>query len=174
MVGDAQEIYHRRLPVTEALDRIETYYKPYHQALRRLMSKTHRRFGVALLVDCHSMPSGPIRDESVRADFVLGDRYGTSCAPLLTETLEHELAQRGYVVVRNKPYAGGYITEHYGNPAAGLHAVQIEINRGLYMEEATYSRGANFYQVRADLDAVSRRLMEVVGEELAMPRAAAE
>lgn len=174
VVGDAQEIYPRRLPVAEALDRIETYYKPYHQALRRLMSKTHRRFGAALLVDCHSMPSGPIRDESVRADFVLGDRYATSCAPLLTETLETELTQRGYAVVRNKPYAGGYITEHYGNPAAGLHAVQIEINRGLYMEEATYSRGANFYQVRSDLEAVSRRLMEVVGEELAVPRAAAE
>ncbi|MEP9377509.1 N-formylglutamate amidohydrolase [Aquabacter sp. CN5-332] len=174
VVGDSQEIYQRRLSVAEALERIETYYKPYHQALRRLITRTHRRFGVAILVDCHSMPSGPMREDGARADIVLGDRYATSCAPVITDILERELVARGYAVVRNKPYAGGYITEHYGNPSAGLHAVQIEINRGLYMEEAVYERGADFYRVRADLAEVAARLLEVTAEELAPPRAAAE
>lgn len=174
VVGDSQEIYQRRLPVSEALDRIEAYYKPYHQALRRLITRTHRQFGLAVLVDCHSMPSGPGRDDSARADFVIGDRYATSCAGILTDTLDRALTDRGYVVVRNKPYAGGYITEHYGNPAAGLHAVQIEINRGLYMDEASYQRGPDFYRVRADLQAVSRHLMDVAEQALPATRAAAE
>ncbi len=174
VVGDSQEIYQRRLSVAEALERIETFYKPYHQALRRLMTRTHRTFGVAILVDCHSMPSAPLRDDGARADIVLGDRYATSCAPVITDILERELVARGYAVVRNKPYAGGYITEHYGNPSAGLHAVQIEINRGLYMQEATYERNADFYRVRADLAEVAGRLVATAAEELAPPRAAAE
>jgi len=174
VVGEAQEIYQRRLTVAEALERIETYYKPYHQALRRLISRTHRSFGVAVLVDCHSMPSGPVREEGARADFVLGDRYATSCAPFITDLVERELTARGYVVVRNKPYAGGYITEHYGNPAAGLHAIQIEINRGLYMDEASYARGPGFARVRGDLFAVACRLMELMADQLAPRRAAAE
>lgn len=174
VVGDAQEIYQRRLTVTEALERIEAYYKPYHQALRRLLVRAQRRFGMAVLVDCHSMPSGPMREEGARADIVLGDRYGTSCAPAIPDLLERALAARGYQVVRNKPYAGGYITEHYGNPAGGLHAVQIEINRGLYMHEATYERAADFYQVRRDLAEVMAQLMELGTDALQPPRAAAE
>ncbi len=174
VVGDSQEIYLKRLTVAEALERIETFYKPYHQTLRRMISRTHRLFGTAVLVDCHSMPSGPVREDMPRADFVLGDRYGTSCAAVVAELLEQELRARGYVVVRNKPYAGGYITEHYGNPSAGLHAVQVEINRGLYMDEASYQRGPNFYKVRADLAAVAGRLFDLGVTELAPPRAAAE
>lgn len=174
VVGDAQEIYPRRLPVVEALDRIEAYYKPYHQALRRLIARTQRRFGVAVLVDCHSMPSGSPRDDAVRSDFVLGDRYGTSCSEAIVAALEAELQRLGYKVVRNKPYAGGYITEHYGNPSAGLHAVQIEVNRGLYMEEAAYARGAEFERVRADMAEVVQRLFSTVADTLEPPRAAAE
>ncbi|MFG1420841.1 N-formylglutamate amidohydrolase [Roseixanthobacter liquoris] len=173
VVGEAQDIYFRRLTVSEGLERIETFYKPYHQALRRLITRTHRSFGAVVLVDCHSMPSGPGREEGARADIVLGDRYATSCAGFITDALEQELAGRGYVVVRNKPYAGGYITEHYGNPAAGLHAVQIEINRGLYMDEANYQRGADFYRVRADLCAAMAGLVARTAEALTAPRAAA-
>ncbi len=174
IVGDSQEIYLKRLTVAEAMERIETFYKPYHQALRRLIARTHRTFGTAVLVDCHSMPSGPAREDMPRADMVLGDRYGTSCSALVADLLEQELTARGYVVVRNKPYAGGYITEHYGNPAAGLHAVQVEINRGLYMDEARYARGPDFERVRADLAAVAGRLFDLGTSELAPPRAAAE
>lgn len=174
VVGDAQEIYPRRLAVSEALERIEAYYKPYHQALRRLIARTQRRWGLAVLVDCHSMPSTSTRDDAMRADFILGDRYGTSCSETVTEALERELVRLGYRVARNKPYAGGYITEHYGNPAAGLHAVQIEINRGLYMDEAAYARGAGFERVRSDIAELVPRLFAAVADAVAPPRAAAE
>jgi N-formylglutamate amidohydrolase len=152
VVGDAREIYDRRLPVDEALRRIELYYKPYHRALRRLVLQAQSTFGLAVLLDCHSMPSNAGgREERPRADMVLGDRYGTSCAPAVTDVIEESLRAMGYAVLRNKPYAGGFITEHYGDPAAGLHAVQIEINRALYMEEREYRKSDRFEVVRADL-----------------------
>ena len=126
VVGDAQEIYHQRIPVDDALRRIEGLYKPYHRALRRLVTRVHRDFGTAILVDCHSMPSlAGSRDERPRADIVLGDRYGTSCVAGVTDVVETTLHDLGYSVSRNKPYAGGFITEHYGNPPAGLHAIQL-------------------------------------------------
>ncbi len=155
VVGDAQEIYDQRIPVDDALRRIEGLYKPYHRALRRLVTRVHREFGAAVLVDCHSMPSaaGP-KDERPRADIVIGDRYGTSCVGAVTDTIEQVLRGRGYSVSRNKPYAGGFITEHYGNPAAGLHSVQLEINRGLYMDERRFERSATFASVAADLEIV--------------------
>ncbi|MFS8035593.1 N-formylglutamate amidohydrolase [Xanthobacter sp. AM11] len=174
VVGDAQEIYPRRLSVNEALERIEAYYKPYHQALRRTIARIQRQWGHCVLVDCHSMPSTSTRDDAVRADFVIGDRYGTSCSEIVTEAIEAALTARGYRVVRNKPYAGGYITEHYGNPSAGLHAVQIELNRGLYMDERAYERSVGFAQVRADLAGILPALFSAVAVGLAPPRAAAE
>src|SRR5262249_41298677 len=134
VVGDAQEIYDQRISVDDALRRIENLYKPYHRALRRLFTRVHPHFRAATLVGCHSMPSSTGgKDEGPRADVVLGDRYGTSCVAVVSETIETTLRQMGYAVSRNKPYAGGFITEHYGNPAAGLHAIQLEINRALYM-----------------------------------------
>src|SRR5216683_337287 len=107
------EILDQRIPVDEALRRIEGLYKPYHRALRKLMTRIHREFGTAVLVDCHSMPSaaGP-KDERPRADIVIGDRYGTSCLGVIADTIEATLRERGYSVSRNKPYAGGFITEH--------------------------------------------------------------
>lgn len=174
VVGDAQEIYPRRLTVNEALERIETFYKPYHQALRRLVSRIQRQWGIAVLVDCHSMPSTSAREDIARADFVIGDRYGTSCSQVVTDAIEQALTSRGYRVVRNKPYAGGYITEHYGNPAAGLHAVQIELNRSLYMDEAAYERNRGFERVRGDLRGILPELFAAVSDGLAPARAAAE
>ncbi len=175
VVGDAQEIYDRRIPVDDALSRIESLYKPYHRALRRLFSRLHRDFGAAVLVDCHSMPSSAgHRDERPRPEFVLGDRYGTSCVGAVSETVEHTLRALGYGVSRNKPYAGGFITEHYGNPAAGLHAIQLEINRALYMDEKRYQRSANFARLAADLETLAERLGEIPLEELRPYRAAAE
>jgi N-formylglutamate deformylase len=175
VVGDAQEIYDQRIPVDDALRRIEGLYKPYHRLLRRLMTKIHREFGAAVLVDCHSMPStaGP-KDERPRADVVIGDRYGTSCVGIVAEVIEHALRQRGYIVSRNKPYAGGFITEHYGNPAAGLHTVQLEVNRALYMDERRFERGANFAIVARDLEAVADALQDIERQELRPYRAAAE
>ena len=175
VVGDAQEIYDQRIPVDDALARIESLYKPYHRALRRLFGRLHREFGAAVLIDCHSMPSSAgHKDERPRPEFVLGDRYGTSCVGVVSETVERTLRGLGYGVSRNKPYAGGFITEHYGNPAAGLHAIQLEINRALYMDERRYERSENFPRLAADLETLAARLGEIRLEELRPYRAAAE
>jgi N-formylglutamate amidohydrolase len=159
VVGDAREIYPRRIPVSEALSRIEQFYKPYHRILRRLVTRAQKTYGFGLLLDCHSMPSNAGgRDERPRADIVLGDRYGTSCSAEITEMIERTLRAQGYIVLRNKPYAGGFITEHYGDPGAGLHALQIEVNRALYMDENRYEKTAGFAKLKHDLG----RMIEAV------------
>jgi N-formylglutamate deformylase len=176
VVGDAQEIYDRRISVNDALRRIESLYKPYHRTLRRLFTRVHREYGAATLIDCHSMPSatGGGRDDRPRADVVLGDRYGTSCAPAISETIEGALRQMGLVVSRNKPYAGGFITEHYGNAAAGLHTIQLEINRGLYMDERRFERSAEFDRLAGKLAELADLVATIPAEELRPYRAAAE
>src|SRR6204780_608221 len=175
VVGDAQEIYDQRISVAEALQRIDELYKPYHRALRRVFLRLHREFGAAVLVDCHSMPSATgAKDERPRADLVLGGRYGTSCVPVIAETIEATMREFGYVVSRNKPYAGGFITEHYGNPTAGLHAVQLEINRSLYMDDPRSQGAASFARLASEFEILADRLAEMPLEELRPYRAAAE
>ena len=160
VVGEAQEIYANRLPVQEALDRVTRLYEPYHAALRFLLARAHRMFGIAVLIDCHSMPSSPHHAPGTamvagarlgRPDIVIGDRYGASCAPGLVDTIEASLRGRGHLVGRNKPYAGGYITERYGMPIENCHAVQIEVNRALYMDERTLARNDGFDRLADDL-----------------------
>ena len=164
IVGDQQEIYARKLPVSEALARIDGLYKPYHRALRQLLQDQHRRFGLAILIDCHSMPStGAHREEGQRADIVLGDRFGTSAAPFFVEQIEEALRSRGYRVGRNRPYAGGFITEHYGNPAQSVHAIQIEVNRGLYMDERSLTKSDGFAALKADLNGMIASLIAAIG-----------
>jgi N-formylglutamate deformylase len=175
VVGDAQEIYDQRISVAEALKRIDGLYKPYHRTLRRVFMRLHRDFGAAVLIDCHSMPSATgAKDERPRADFVLGDRYGTSCVPQVAETIEATMREFGYAVSRNKPYAGGFITEHYGNPTAGLHAIQLEINRALYMDERRYQKAASFAKLAKEFEILADRLAAIPLEELRPYRAAAE
>src|SRR5580692_4890639 len=175
VVGDGQEIYSERIAVDDALERIETLYKPYHRALRRLINKAHRAFGTVIVVDCHSMPSvGVSRDEPRRPDVVIGDRYGTSCAPVLADTVEQTMSRLGYSVGRNKPYAGGFITEHYGNPASGLHTVQLELNRAIYMDERRRERSARFAQVASDFIILAEVLAAVPLDDLGPFQAAAE
>jgi N-formylglutamate amidohydrolase len=175
IVADGQEIYRGKLPVDEGLRRIEWLYKPYHRALRQLVHRTARGFGHAVLIDCHSMPSTSLaRDDAGKADIVLGDRYGTSCWTALTDVVEATLRARGYAVVRNKPYAGGFITEHYGEPALGRHALQIEINRSLYMDERSLARRAGFTGVAADLCGAFAAVAAEIGAALSPPRIAAE
>src|SRR6185312_6727745 len=113
-------------------------------------------------------------DERSRPEFVLGDRYGTSCVGVVSETVENTLRELGYTVSRNKPYAGGFITEHYGNPTVGLHAIQLELNRSLYMDERRYERVPSFTRVAADLEALADRLSDIPLQELRPYRAAAE
>jgi N-formylglutamate amidohydrolase len=175
VVGDGQEIYRERLSVDDALMRVETLYKPYHRALRRLINRVHQTFGAVVVVDCHSMPSiGVSRDEPRRPDIVIGDRYGTSCAPLLPNRVEQTMSRLGYSVGRNKPYAGGFITEHYGNPAGGLHAIQLELNRAIYMDERRREKGPRFAQVAADFAALADALASVPFGDLGPFQAAAE
>jgi len=175
VVGDGQEIYRERLDVDDALRRIEVLYKPYHRALRRLINKAHQAFGAVIVVDCHSMPSiGVSRDEPRRPDVVIGDRYGTSCAPLLPDLVEEIMSSLGYSIGRNKPYAGGFITEHYGNPASGLHTVQIELNRAVYMDERRRERGPRFAQVAADFATLADALAKIPFGDLGPFQAAAE
>jgi N-formylglutamate amidohydrolase len=148
IVAENMEIYKQKLPVDEALQRVEQIYKPYHAALRRLIARTHAQFGRAVLIDCHSMP-GNIRlsGSGIRPDFIIGDRYGTSASSDLSRLALRLLEDMGFAAVRNKPYAGGFITEHYGRPARNLHALQIEINRSLYIDETTLKKKSDFMRV---------------------------
>ncbi|CAN7382411.1 N-formylglutamate amidohydrolase [Mesorhizobium amorphae] len=160
LVGEGLDIYSGRLPLAEAVARIETVYKPYHETLKRLLTRTHARFGYAVLIDCHSMPASiRVGDNGVRPDFIIGDRFGISATAVLTETAIGLLTGMGYTVAHNKPYAGGFITEHYGRPARHLHAVQIEVNRGLYMNERTFQKSAGFDALADDLARFSADLM---------------
>ena len=144
IVTNGEEIYRELLKVDEALRRIEAFYQPYHKALQGLLEATVTQFGGCLLIDCHSMPSGaapPLKKFSNPADIVLGDCFATSCAPKIIEIAEQTLQSAGLSVIRNKPYSGGFTTRHYGHPDNGVHVLQIEINRGLYMDEKRIRRG---------------------------------
>ena len=175
VVADGQDIYRGRLPVAEAVRRIEQLYQPYHRALRELLKDTVDSFGHVALIDCHSMPSTSLgRDEAQRADIVLGDRYGTSCATLLTDVVESTLRESGFVVTRNKPYAGGFITEHYGAPALGRHALQVEVNRALYMDERSLAPLPSFAEVAEALCASFRTVIVDIDAGLSPYRIAAE
>ncbi len=110
----------------------------------------------------------------LRADIVIGDRYGTSCSPAVGDLIEGVLRARGYNVLRNKPYAGGFITEHYGQPQTGVHAVQIEINRAIYMDERTYRRTADFPRLQSDLMALAEALARLPLDRAGDWRIAAE
>lgn len=172
VVGEAQEIYRGPIPVAEAMARIAALYRPYHQALRDLIERAESRFGIAAVLDCHSMPSSMA--EGGATDFVVGDRYGASAAPWIVESVESALRRAGYSVRRNKPYAGGFITEHYGAPAASRHVVQIEINRALYMDERAMAKSARWPEVSADLFAMASLLANRVAHQIGRSQVAAE
>lgn len=159
IVSHGEDIYRGKLRFEEAERRIATLYRPYHRMLQSLIETTRARFGRCLLIDCHSMPSvgGPMDiDTGVRrVDFVLGDCHGTSCAPAITDTTNRFLRRLGYVVTWNNPYSGGYTTRHYGAPHEGVHTLQIEINRAIYMNEGTMERLPH-------LDFLSRQMRDLV------------
>ncbi len=175
LVADGKAIYAEPLPVAEALSRIENVYVPYHRALQQLLDRTAAEFGVAILIDCHSMPS-TVRASNLRGrpDFVLGDRHGSSCAPALTDAIERGLVRRGYDVSRNRPYAGGFITEHYGRPREGVHAIQIEINRALYLDERNLRRAKGYEALETDLAGLVADLIGECEDLVSPPRQAAE
>lgn len=174
LVGEGLEIYAGRLPFAEALMRIESVYKPFHESLKHLVARTHARFGRAVLVDCHSMPASiRVGDTGMRPDFIIGDRFGSSAASGVSDCAIALLMAMGYAVGHNKPYAGGFITEHYGRPTRGLHAIQIEVNRGLYMNERTLQKSSGFDALARDLTRFCADLMAIPETSLSdMPLAA--
>jgi N-formylglutamate amidohydrolase len=160
VVSEGQEIYARKLTFAEARWRIEGAHRPYHAALERLIAEAHKAHGFAILIDWHSMPAAAAKvgGRERPCDIVLGDRFGAACAGVLTLRVERELEAMGYRVARNTPYAGGYTTEHYGRPARRIHALQIEINRALYLDEAKLTPTAGFERLQVDMAALTRML----------------
>ena len=157
IVADGEEIYREPPSIDAAMQRIERLYRPFHAALDGLIQRTHARFGIAILIDCHSMPSAAMGQSSqARPDFVIGDRFGASCEPRLTRLVRDQLSRAGYQVLLNRPYAGGFITEHYGRPAQGIHALQIEINRALYLNERSLVPTLGFKKLQIDLMSLCR------------------
>jgi N-formylglutamate amidohydrolase len=174
IVADTEEIYRERLPVGVAFERIERLYRPFHSALADLLESTRKRFGTAVLVDCHSMPSASMgQPTGGRPHFVLGDRFGASCDARLTRFIRDILQGAGYDVQVNRPYAGGFITEHYGNPGHGVQSLQLEINRALYLDEATLAKNKDFPKLVRTLTDMSRKVFAAL-PLLLERRAAAE
>ena len=167
VVTDGEDIYHEPLRFEDALGRIEALYRPYHKALQGMLQATQERFGGCLLVDCHSMPSGQLAPElgagdgNKPADMVLGDCFGTSSAPAVTDIAKAALEASGFTVALNKPYAGGFTTRHYGRPREGVHVLQVEINRALYMDEKLVRRGPGLPALKCRLGPLMRALANI-------------
>ena len=169
IVASGAEIYLGKLTYEEAEHRIQTLYRPYHERLLQLIEATRDQFGYCILIDCHSMPSlgGPTDPAGGgKVDFVLGDCFGQACAPCLSRTTDAALRHMGFRVLRNTPYAGGFTTRHYGRPDIGVHAMQIEINLGIYMNETTHEPLPQFDRLREALGHLIATLAALPADEL--------
>lgn len=172
VVGEGRAIIDGKLTLAEAEARIETVWRPYHARLAGLIEESRAAFGTAVLFDCHSMPRDALNATPLslgrRPNVILGDRFGASCDRWLTDAVADIFGEAGFVVARNTPFAGGYITQAYGRPQRGVHALQIEIDRGLYMDEARVERLPAFGEVAARLRSVTRSLAGIGPRELPM------
>ncbi len=155
VVAEGVAIYSGKITREEASARLNQCWRPYHDALDALLAEARDRAGIAVLIDCHSMPSDAIRNapyvRGQRPEVVLGDRFGVSCAPWLTALAEQAFTDAGFRVIRNAPFAGGYITQRYGRPGRGVHALQIELDRALYLDEKRLEKSSRFASVQAAL-----------------------
>ncbi|WP_421790232.1 N-formylglutamate amidohydrolase [Hyphobacterium sp.] len=154
--ANGRDLYPDPLPLAEGRRRIADFYRPYHGALDIELKAARDIHGLAILLDFHSMPAAA----AAGADIVLGDRYGEACAPEIINEVEHRFEQAGLRVRRNRPYAGGYTTSFYGKPAQHRHALQIEINRGLYLDEDRVTRSGTFDQLKSVLEGVLQQLAD--------------
>ncbi len=163
-------MYNQPLSVAEVQHRIEHYYGPYHQCVKAELDAMHQRFGGVWHVDCHSMKSRGnamnIDAGLARPDVVLGDCMGKSADPKFTSMVAEEFDKRGYRVALNDPYQGGYLVSHYGNPAENRHSIQIELNRGLYMNEQAFTRSHKFSALQQDLTDISGAIAAYVKDQL--------
>lgn len=161
VVANGRAIYHGKMTRAEADARIDTYWRPYHSALKGLLDHARHSFGEAILIDCHSMPREAVESATRRGvqrpEIVLGDRFGAAADVELVDQIEAAFLKADFVVSRNTPFAGAYVTQHYGRPLKAQHAIQIEIDRSLYMDESTI-------QPHADFDSFRARLTEVVAQ----------
>ena len=165
VVSNGRAIYRGKLTLNEAHERITQVWRPYHDTLQSLLDEAHRSFGEAILIDCHSMPHEALENVgppgASRPDVVLGDRFGAAAASSVVERVEAAFASAGFKVARNMPFAGAYICQHYGRPSRRHHAVQVEIDRSLYMNENTIKPNANFPAFKAALDGVIAELADI-------------
>lgn len=165
VVSAGRAIYRGKLPRREAEARIELHWQPYHDRLQDLLDAAQARHGQAILIDCHSMPheamDGVARVGLRRPDVVIGDRFGASAAAHIVDEIEAAFASAGFTVTRNAPFAGAYVTQAYGRPSWRQHAVQIEIDRSLYMNERLITPNAQFDRVRARLRNVIGRICRI-------------
>jgi N-formylglutamate amidohydrolase len=178
IVSEGEDIYRGRIDFAEARKRIEQIYIPYHRTLSALTSAVLAKAGEVLLVDCHSMPASATAHVAPpghgMVDVVLGDRFGASCAEDISSFIEERLQRHGLRVLRNKPYAGGFITQNHGAPHRGQHALQIEINRSLYMNETTLQKTKDFPKVKSVLEDLVQALLPYLEERFRPARLAAE
>ncbi len=178
IVGDGEHIYHGKLPLESALQRIENIYRPYHRTLAALLNHVYAETGFVCLIDCHSMPPSAVlgghavKNVKGQVDVVLGDRYGAACSRELVEQWREGFAAAGLQVKLNHPYPGGFITENHGRPRAGRHALQIELNRALYLQESNGQRAANFTALQSVIKTVFESFMASL--PVSETRAAAE
>lgn len=170
IVASGAEIYRDKLSFDEASARIQRHYWPYHTTLRQLVDETRADFGFCILIDCHSMPSHGVAVNGQKVagdlDVVLGDGHGQSCASAVIDCVEASLTAMGYRVGRNDPYSGGFVTRHYGRPSEGVHALQIEISRKLYMDEARIERSPELQRLKKDLRHLILALAKCAGQGL--------
>lgn len=166
-------IYRGPLRLEEAYRRIVEVHEPYHRQLATLLARARGANGYAVLIDCHSMPSLPPRQGQAGAAMVIGDRNGMSSDPRIGDWLQ-TLLERDFRTARNAPYAGGYSTEYHGNPALGTHAVQLEIDRSLYLDPASLSPNGNFTTTEASIRAALTRLLSRLRTDFSSLRQAAE
>ena len=164
VVRDGAEIYREKLSPAEAETRLARLYRPYHEALAQLVAQTRAQFGFAILIDCHSMPSA-----AAVPDVIVGDRYGVSSSAQLTRLAEHVFEARGFSVVRNTPYAGGHTTHLHGRRGGPVQALQIEINRGLYLDEERIVPNAQFATLRARVGDALRALLAADLARIGLP-----
>jgi len=165
VVANGRAIYRGKLTRLEVERRINRIWRPYHARLQSLLSEAHGSFGEAILIDCHSMPhealEGAGRHGVGRPEVVIGDRFGASATPEMVEQVEAAFASAGFVVARNAPFAGAYTTQHYGRPSRGQHAIQVEIDRALYMDEVNIRPNANFENMQVVLRKVVAELSKL-------------
>lgn len=154
-----EKIYRSKLQLEDAHSRLDHVYRPYHQALDALLRRAQAMFGQCWLIDCHSMPSETPKLAKA-ADIILGDRYGAAADPDFVDFIEHAFRRRGYTTARNAPYAGGFATLKHGRPGSGRHAVQIEINRRLYLDEHEVEPHDGLVGLRTHLSEIAMELCE--------------